>query len=102
MRGAEGGGAAGYARALDVAKPHLDLDTPHTQSRAANGRGEAAGLRPSASAVNSGPDLSMLLDQRAEEGADKAARRYLIPSHVVAKGVQLTRLQRQRAAAGGW
>jgi hypothetical protein len=47
------------------------------------------------------PGFEQLLDQLAEEGADKAARRYLIPSHVVAKGVQLTRLQRQRAA-GGW
>jgi hypothetical protein len=46
-----------------------------------------------------GPGFEQLLDQLAEEeeGADKAARRYLIPNRVVAKGVQLRlRLLRQR------
>jgi hypothetical protein len=42
-----------------------------------------------------GPGIEQLLDQLAEEGADEAARRYLIPNRVVAKGVQL-RLLRQR------
>jgi hypothetical protein len=41
------------------------------------------------------PGFEQLLDQLAEEGADKAAKRYLIPNRVVAKGVQL-RLLRQR------
>jgi hypothetical protein len=35
------------------------------------------------------------LDQLAEEGADEAAKRHLIPNRVVAKGVQL-RVLRQR------
>ena len=39
--------------------------------------------------------FEQLLDQLAEEGADEAAKRYLIPNRVVAKGVQL-RLLRQR------
>jgi hypothetical protein len=38
---------------------------------------------------------SLLLDQLSEEGADEAAKRYLTPNRVVAKGVQL-RLLRQR------
>ena len=43
-----------------------------------------------------GPGFEQLLDQQlAEEGADEAAKRYLIPNRVVAKGVQL-RLLRQR------
>jgi hypothetical protein len=42
-----------------------------------------------------GPGCEQLLDQLAEEGADEAAKRYLIPNRVVAKGVQL-RLLRQR------
>jgi hypothetical protein len=42
-----------------------------------------------------GPGFEQLLDQLAEEGADEAAKRYLIPNCVVAKGVQL-RLLRQR------
>jgi hypothetical protein len=33
--------------------------------------------------------FEQLLDQLAEEGADEAAKRYLIPNRVVAKGVQL-------------
>jgi hypothetical protein len=37
----------------------------------------------------------VLLGQLVDEGADKAAKRHLIPNHVVAKGVQL-RLLRQR------
>jgi hypothetical protein len=41
------------------------------------------------------PGFEQLLDQLAEERADKAARRYLIPSHAVSKGVQLW-LLRQR------
>jgi hypothetical protein len=45
---------------------------------------------------HSGPDLAeQLLDQLAEEGADDAAKRYLIPNRVVAKGVRLW-LLRQR------
>jgi hypothetical protein len=36
-----------------------------------------------------GPGFEQLLDQLAEEGANEAAKRYLIPSRVVAKGVQL-------------
>jgi hypothetical protein len=43
------------------------------------------------------PGFEQLLDQ-LEEGADEAAKRYLIPNRVVAKGVQL-RLLRQRS---GW
>jgi hypothetical protein len=35
------------------------------------------------------------MDQLAEEGADEAARRYLIPRHVVPKGVQLRLLRQQ-------
>jgi hypothetical protein len=42
-----------------------------------------------------GPGFEQLLDQLAEEGADDAAKRHLIPNRVVAKGVQL-RLLRQR------
>jgi hypothetical protein len=42
-----------------------------------------------------GSGFEQLLDQLAEEGADEAAKRYLIPNRVVAKGVQL-RLLRQR------
>jgi hypothetical protein len=42
-----------------------------------------------------GPGFEQLLDQLAEEGADEADKRYLIPNRVVAKGVQL-RLLRQR------
>jgi hypothetical protein len=42
-----------------------------------------------------GPGFEQLLDQLAEEGADEATKRYLIPNRVVAKGVQL-RLLRQR------
>jgi hypothetical protein len=42
-----------------------------------------------------GPGFEQLLDQLAEESADEAAKRYLIPNRVVAKGVQL-RLLRQR------
>jgi hypothetical protein len=42
-----------------------------------------------------GPGFEQLLDQLAEEGADEAAKRYLIPNRVVAKGVQL-RLLRHR------
>jgi hypothetical protein len=42
-----------------------------------------------------GPGFEQLLDQLAEEGADEAAKRYLIPNRAVAKGVQL-RLLRQR------
>jgi hypothetical protein len=42
-----------------------------------------------------GPGFEKLLDQLAEEGADEAAKRYLIPNRVVAKGVQL-RMLRQR------
>jgi hypothetical protein len=42
-----------------------------------------------------GPGFEQLLDQLAEVGADEAAKRYLIPNRVVAKGVQL-RLLRQR------
>jgi hypothetical protein len=42
-----------------------------------------------------GPGFEQLLDQLAEEDADEAAKRYLIPNRVVAKGVQL-RLLRQR------
>jgi hypothetical protein len=42
-----------------------------------------------------GPGFEQLLDQLAEEGADEAAKQYLIPNRVVAKGVQL-RLLRQR------
>jgi hypothetical protein len=42
-----------------------------------------------------GPGFEQLLVQLAEEGADEAAKRYLIPNRVVAKGVQL-RLLRQR------
>jgi hypothetical protein len=42
-----------------------------------------------------GPGFEQLLDQLAEEGADEAAKRYLIPNRVVVKGVQL-RLLRQR------
>jgi hypothetical protein len=35
-----------------------------------------------------GPGFEQLLDQQlAEEGADEAAKRYLIPNRVVAKGV---------------
>jgi hypothetical protein len=45
-----------------------------------------------------GPRFEQLLDQLAEVGADEAAKRYLIPNRVVAKGVQLRVL---RAAAGG-
>jgi hypothetical protein len=44
-----------------------------------------------------GSGFEQLLDQLAEEGADEAANRYLIPNRVVAKGVQL-RLLRQRVA----
>jgi hypothetical protein len=36
-----------------------------------------------------GPGFEQLLDQLAEEDADEAAKRYLIPNRVVAKGVQL-------------
>ena len=44
-----------------------------------------------------GPGFEQLLDQLAEEGADEAAKRYLIPNRVVAKGVQLRLLRlRQR------
>jgi hypothetical protein len=39
--------------------------------------------------------IEQLLDQLAEEGADEAAKRYLIPNRAVAKGVQL-RMLRQR------
>jgi hypothetical protein len=42
-----------------------------------------------------GPGFEQLLGQLAEEGANEAAKRYLIPNRVVAKGVQL-RLLRQR------
>jgi hypothetical protein len=42
-----------------------------------------------------GPGFEQLLDQLAEEGADEAAKRHLVPNRVVAKGVQL-RLLRQR------
>jgi hypothetical protein len=42
-----------------------------------------------------GPGFEQVLDQLAEEGADEAAKRYLIPNRVVAKGVQL-RVLRQR------
>jgi hypothetical protein len=42
-----------------------------------------------------GPGFEQLLDQLSEEGADEAAKRYLIPNRVVAKEVQL-RLLRQR------
>jgi hypothetical protein len=42
-----------------------------------------------------GPGFEQLLGQLAEEGADEAAKRYLIPNRVVAKGVQL-RMLRQR------
>jgi hypothetical protein len=44
--------------------------------------------------------FEQLLDQLAEEGADEAARRYLIPNRVVAKGVQLRRAA--AAARSGW
>jgi hypothetical protein len=44
-----------------------------------------------------GPGFEQLLDQLAEEGADEAAKRYLIPNRVVAKGVQLRLLRRS-----GW
>jgi hypothetical protein len=33
-----------------------------------------------------GPGFEQLLDQLTEEGADEAAKRYLIPNRVVAKG----------------
>jgi hypothetical protein len=36
------------------------------------------------------------MGQLTEEGADEAARRYLIPSHVIAKGAVQLRLPRQR------
>ena len=39
--------------------------------------------------------------QLAEEGADEAAKRHLIPDRVVAKGVQLRLLQRQRVVMTG-
>jgi hypothetical protein len=42
-----------------------------------------------------GPVFEQLMDQLAEEGADEAARRYLIPRHVVPKGVQLRLLRQQ-------
>jgi hypothetical protein len=45
------------------------------------------------------PGFEQLLDQLVEEGADEAAKRYLIPNRVVAKGVQL-RLLRQRVVIG--
>ena len=41
-----------------------------------------------------GSGFEQLLDQLAEEGADEAAKRYLIPNRVVAKGVQLRLRQR--------
>jgi hypothetical protein len=40
-----------------------------------------------------GPGFEQLLDQLAEEGADEAAKRYLIPNRVVTKGVQLRLLR---------
>jgi hypothetical protein len=43
-----------------------------------------------------GPGFEQLLDQLAEEGADEAAKRYLIPNRVVAKGVLQLRMLRQR------
>jgi hypothetical protein len=47
-----------------------------------------------------GPGFEQLLDrQLAEEGADEAAKRYVIPNRVVAKGVQLR--APAAAAAGG-
>jgi hypothetical protein len=49
-----------------------------------------------------GPGFEQLLDQLAEEGApDQAAKRYLIPNRVVAKGMQLRLLSRQRAGGDG-
>jgi hypothetical protein len=44
-----------------------------------------------------GPGFEQLLDQLAEEGGNEAAKRYLIPSRVVAKGVQLRLLR-----GSGW
>jgi hypothetical protein len=43
-----------------------------------------------------GPGFEQLLDQLAEEGADEATKRYLIPNRVVAKGRVQLRLLRQR------
>jgi hypothetical protein len=58
---------------------------------------ELGGVKPLAFAQYGelGPGFEQLLDQLAEEGTDEAAKRYLIPTRVVAKGVQL-RLLRQR------
>jgi hypothetical protein len=42
-----------------------------------------------------GPGFEQLLDQLAEDGADEAAKRCLIPNRVVAKGAQLRMLQQR-------
>jgi hypothetical protein len=48
------------------------------------GVNEAAGLWPSARQCGElGPGFEKVLVQLAEEGADEAAKRYLIPNHVV-------------------
>jgi hypothetical protein len=46
-----------------------------------------------------GPGFEQLLDQLAEEGVDEAAKRYLIPNRIVAKGASAAP---DAAAAGGW
>jgi hypothetical protein len=48
-----------------------------------------------------GPRSEQLLVQLAEEGADEADKRHLIPNRVVAKGVQL-RLLRQAPVVDQW
>ena len=48
-----------------------------------------------------GPGFEQLLDQLAEEGADEAAKRYLIPNRVVAKGMKGVQLRVLRQRAGG-
>jgi hypothetical protein len=64
---------------------------------AAQRAGRLGGVKPLAFGQSGelGPGFEQLLYQLAEEGADEAAKRYLIPNRVVAKGVQL-RLLRQR------
>jgi hypothetical protein len=48
-----------------------------------------------------GPGFEQLLDQLAEEGAGESAKRHLIPSRVVAKGVQAAPTAAAAAGGGG-
>jgi hypothetical protein len=76
---------AGCAR--HEAQGHVDANRPEARERTTGFRPKSAGARAFG--------FEQLLDQLVEEGADEAAKRYLIPNRVVAKGVQL-RLLRQR------